>query len=314
MNIKKILIFMLILAGNVFNIQAQPDIKNPAKMPNRYYLMNAENWARKTVFRENADTLVLELTARFGNPWMKLRAIYSWIAFNIDYEIPDQNNSSESYSNPEEILTGKKSNSAGFANLMCYLCQRAGLECATISGWSKSTPGDLKAIDWSKPNHSWNAVKINGEWRYCDVAWATGYTKEGDKTKYREKYSDAYFNMPVEKIFLQHYPEDPVWQKEYPMTKAAFDNLPLFYREFFTMNVNDLNLITKKLQKNNPGKLTFRFRTPFAVNSVHFSGWDTSLPFIKMEDQYSITVRPWKLTPVIIFYVNNNPLVAYIAD
>jgi transglutaminase/protease-like cytokinesis protein 3 len=314
MTMKKILLYLLFIFVPFCWLLAQSDIKNSTQIPSRYYLVQADENAKRISYRGNTDLLVKELTEPYGNPFLKWRAIYTWIALNIDSKIQFNNNISIYSEDTEIILAIKKTTNKGYAKLMEYLCNKAGLECTTITGWVKTTPKDIQQINWSEPLNAWNAIKINGEWRYCDVAWATGYTKEGKKEKYRKNYSDAFFNMSVHDIFLQHYPEYPFWQKEYPMTKASFEDLPLFYREFFTMNIHDLNIMTRNLKKNSRGKVTISFRTPWAIHSIHYSGCQTVLPFKWIKDKYFIKVNPGEKGTVVTVYVNNNPLVAYIAE
>ena len=51
---------------------------------------------------------------------------------------------------------------AGFANI----------ECVIIDGYGKTAQNPIDTH--STPNHSWNAVKLNGDWFLCDATWSAG--------------------------------------------------------------------------------------------------------------------------------------------
>lgn len=55
----------------------------------------------------------------------------------------------------------EKQNVLGYANAYQYLCNKAGLFCAQISG--KANTG----ID----GHVWNVIKLNNEYYYIDTTW-----------------------------------------------------------------------------------------------------------------------------------------------
>ena len=57
----------------------------------------------------------------------------------------------------------------------CY-CSYSGMHCVTLPGWAKGVdykPG--APITSTPPNHSWNAVFIDGNWQLVDCHWATRY-------------------------------------------------------------------------------------------------------------------------------------------
>jgi len=70
-----------------------------------------------------------------------------------------------------------------FMYFHCYVipvdncrCSYSGMHCVTLSGWAKGVdykPG--APITSTPPNHSWNAVFIDGNWQLVDCHWATRY-------------------------------------------------------------------------------------------------------------------------------------------
>jgi len=67
-------------------------------------------------------------------------------------------------------LLNKKAVCQGFAYAGLYLCQRAGLECIYVTGQlCTSTTNDT----WT--NHSWNYVKLDGQWYMMDLTTDGGF-------------------------------------------------------------------------------------------------------------------------------------------
>lgn len=61
-------------------------------------------------------------------------------------------------------LVDGKALCGGYSQLFCALCREAGLECRTFIG----------SVDGYDDGHAWNAVLIEGEWRYVDPTWNDG--------------------------------------------------------------------------------------------------------------------------------------------
>ena len=64
------------------------------------------------------------------------------------------------------------------------MCRHANLHCVTLIGWAKGV--DCRAgsvITRTSPNHSWNAVYIDGSWQLVDCHWATRYMQTENTRK-----------------------------------------------------------------------------------------------------------------------------------
>ena len=68
----------------------------------------------------------------------------------------------------------------------------------------------LKIAGQTVPNHSWNAVKLEGKWYLCDATWAAGYT-DMNTYLFHFDYDDKYFLMPPEKFAETHQPVEESW-------------------------------------------------------------------------------------------------------
>lgn len=193
------------------------------------------------------EKLATIIRANFNRPEERARAAYAWIARHIDYDIKALNKPvkvvSYSYSTEEEKLQKEKEVQRelalrtlrrhkavchGYATLFKQVCEQMDIECVTISGTAKIYESDIGRMP-GNPNHAWNAIRINGQWKLVDATWGAGYIN-GNPPKFYEDYDDIYFFTPPEKFFLNHYPSDPKWLFV-KMTPEAFAWLPLYYPE-----------------------------------------------------------------------------------
>ena len=199
------------------------------------------------------DQLAKLINRDFKLPEEKARAIFTWIALNIDYDIKALNSKPEiisfSYSTQEEklfreqkieedlaIQTLRKGKAVcqGYSTLYKYLCDLASIECVIVPGTSKTRKTDIGKLPRNN-DHTWNAVKINNEWKLIDVTWGAGYTNE-NATRFIPAFNDYYFFTSPYKFFLNHYPEDSAWLL-IDISKETFANLPLYYSSFYKLNV-----------------------------------------------------------------------------
>jgi len=72
------------------------------------------------------------------------------------------------------------------------------MHCVTLAGWAKGVdykPG--APITSTPPNHSWNAVLIDGNWQLVDCHWATRYLQAERNTPESLVYEYVLFTIPI---------------------------------------------------------------------------------------------------------------------
>ncbi|EKD32189.1 MAG: transglutaminase protein [uncultured bacterium] len=207
----------------------------------------------------NPDQLAKRINRDFNNPEEKTRAIFTWIALNIAYDIKALNYKPQrisfSYTSEEEkiyklekineelavqTLRRKRAVCQGYSTLFKYLCDLVSVECIVIPGSSKSRKGDIGKFP-GRSDHAWNAVLINDEWKLIDVTWGAGYANE-NSSQFVPSFNDHFFFTPPDKFSLNHYPEDPAWLLT-NISKETFANLPLYY---FSFNNKDVEVAEPK--------------------------------------------------------------------
>lgn len=171
--------------------------------------------------------LALRLTAQLKTDVERFRVLYYWVTHNIrgTYYLTMEN--ARLYENwghdPkalneqlrefkktvfDQLLNKKETLCTGYAFLLQELSGYVGLECKIVHGYGLIN--DLKALESQIPNHSWNAVKLDGKWYLCDATWASGTIDEVTH-RFEFRYDDSFFLMTPSEFAKTHRPLDANW-------------------------------------------------------------------------------------------------------
>jgi hypothetical protein len=168
----------------------------------------AARFPRQTV--RDLPTLAHELTAPFPSHTDKARAIFTWLHYNISYDVERFFNGTLCGSTPQSTLQSGLAVCEGYASLFTTLATHAGLESIVISGHGKGygytalAPGS--SIPPYKAGHAWNAVRIDGgEWKLIDACWGAGHV-QGKGMPYVAKFTPEMFSMTNEEFGIKHFP------------------------------------------------------------------------------------------------------------
>lgn len=172
----------------------------------------------------NLPVLAHQLTAHLATDVERFRAIYYWVCHNIsgDYDLMTKNDRKRhklrndpkglrdwNYQFKKEVfkrlLDDNETLCSGYAYLIRELCALAGLECEIIYGF-----GNEVKLDADTPNHSWNAVRLNGKWYLCDATWSSGFT-DMSTFMFTFEYDDRFFLMEPLEFAKSHTPVDKKW-------------------------------------------------------------------------------------------------------
>ncbi len=175
----------------------------------------------------NLPRLAYGLTSQLNTEVERFRAIYYWVCHNISgqYNLMEENKRkrkklkyrSEALNLWNEdfkkevftkLLHDKETLCTGYAYLIKELCNLAGLECEIVQGYGRAN--NIKIDGLKGPNHSWNAVKLNGKWYLSDATWSSGLI---DMSTYlfEFKFDDTFFLMEPSEFIKSHRPMDEKW-------------------------------------------------------------------------------------------------------
>ncbi|MDX1665894.1 MAG: transglutaminase domain-containing protein, partial [Saprospiraceae bacterium] len=155
-----------------------------------------------------------ELTAYLIEPAVgdleKVRSIYTWITHHITYDqkAVEGEKVGRINRNIQDILNRGKAICSGYANLFREMCALADMEAVVVDGYSKGTLTSRPNL--KRPDHAWNAVVIDDEWRLLDATWGASVIDRNND--FVQTYRSSYFLTPPELFVLNHLPLDPRWQ------------------------------------------------------------------------------------------------------
>lgn len=147
----------------------------------------------------------------------KVRAIFIWVAGNIEYDIANiyAINFYETKENKiNKALKTKKGICENYAALFTEIATGCGITSYIIEGYTKQN-GFTDYIP-----HAWCAAYVDSAWYMFDPTWGSGYINGG---KFYKKINNEYFKTLPSTLIKSHIPFDYLWQfLNYPVTNQEF--------------------------------------------------------------------------------------------
>ncbi|MEO6818678.1 MAG: transglutaminase domain-containing protein [Ginsengibacter sp.] len=166
---------------------------------------------------KTTDDIAKFINANFTNDNDKARAIFIWVATNIQYDIENMfaiNFYEKREDKISKPLRTRKGICENYATLFNDICGKTGIESYLVEGFTKQN-GFTDYIP-----HAWCAAKIDTLWYIYDPTWGSGYVNNG---KFIKKISNDYYKVNPATIIKSHMPFDYMWQfLNYPVTNQEF--------------------------------------------------------------------------------------------
>ncbi|KAI7505440.1 hypothetical protein KC347_g7985 [Hortaea werneckii] len=143
----------------------------------------------------------------------RLRAIFTWVAERITWE-----EDFEGMIDTRRVIQAKRGCSQEIAMLVREMCTAVGLYAEEVHGYLKS-PGEVLDLDMvARPNHWWNAIIVDGEWRImdCSLANPTNPRRGAYSTASSQVAENWYFLARPMEICYTHIPLLPEQQHLVP--------------------------------------------------------------------------------------------------
>lgn len=225
---------------------------------------------------QNVKILSDKLTKPFSQDIEKFRAIYRWVCYNIenDYGLYSQHKYRlENYRNDPEslkqwnnefsrkvfnkLLNKHQTLCTGYAYIIRELAYYANLKCEIVHGYGRTPNSNVEGVSF--PNHSWNAVELNGKWYLCDATWSSGRI-DNTKGGFVRQFDEIYFLTDPAYFIKNHYPIDTQWVLLDSLpTLSTFLNAPLMYKNSLKHNIIAATPMTFKTVAKKGEKKTFSF-------------------------------------------------------
>src|SRR5450759_502438 len=152
------------------------------------------------------DGIAGYVTSNFKTDKEKARAIFIWIASNIQYDI-DNMFAINFYEQKEEKISKALRNRKGicenYAALFNDVASKSGIISFMIEGYTKQN-GFADYIP-----HAWCAALIDNSWFMFDPTWGSGYVSNG---KFYKKINNDYFKVAPSTLIKSHMPFDFLWE------------------------------------------------------------------------------------------------------
>ena len=166
---------------------------------------------------KNTDLIASYINSNFTTDKDKSRAIFIWVASNIQYDI-DNMFAIDFYEKKEDKiakpLRTRKGICENYASLFTDICQKSGVKSFVIEGYTKQN-GFTDYIP-----HAWSAALVDNSWFLFDPTWGSGYVNGG---KFFKKINNEYFKASPSTLIKSHIPFDYLWQfLNYPVTNQEF--------------------------------------------------------------------------------------------
>jgi hypothetical protein len=212
-----ILLTALLVAGLCVNVRARP-----AAIPDtsqRYASIDKIALAIPDSQTGNTQQIAYFVNTNFKTDSDKTRAIFVWVASNIQYDIDNmyvyaQNNQVKIGDIIIQALKTRKGICQHFAEVFNDICLKSGLQSYVIGGYTKHN-GVI-----NKLSHAWCATRVDGQWFLFDPTWGSGYVSHGRTIR---EIRDSFYKVPPSQFIKSHMPFDPMWELlNYPLTNQEF--------------------------------------------------------------------------------------------
>ncbi len=163
------------------------------------------------------DNIAKYITTNFQTEKDKTRAIFIWVATNIQYDV-DNMYAMNFYEKKEEKiakpLKTRKGICENYAALFNDICSKSGIKAFVVEGYTQQN-GFADYIP-----HAWCAAQVDSVWYLFDPTWGSGYF---DEAKFIRKINNDYYKTNPSTLIKSHMPFDYLWQfLNYPITNQEF--------------------------------------------------------------------------------------------
>ncbi len=166
---------------------------------------------------KNTNLIANYITSNFVTDEDKSRAIFIWVASNIEYDIENMfaiNFYAKKEDKIAKSLETRKGICENYALLFTDICIKSGIKSFVIEGYTKQN-GFTDYIP-----HAWSAAIIDSSWVFFDPTWGSGYVDGG---KFFKKINNEYYKTNPTTLIKSHIPFDYLWQfVNYPITNQEF--------------------------------------------------------------------------------------------
>jgi hypothetical protein len=254
----------------------------------------------------------------------KVRAMYSWMLANIEYDPDEYNKFDYSFKNYRErnekeekvrqkvikrTLKSGKAVCEGYAMLFEKLCELQGINSYLVRGDVKNNFEDIGRP--FKNNHMWNVITIDDNPYLFDATWGAGKWSGSSFTKDPDYF---YFKTNPEQLVNTHYPsmdEDTLLEKG-SRDRESFAAMPLIINKQIQLEDIETPKRGVLIGEEYINEILFVINAPAPKTISYLDGNEKkTLLFTKSETSFNFTVPYNSRLQNILIYFNDKPALAY---
>ena len=191
--------------------------QKPAAVVNEFAATDAKALKLPDSLTTTTDGIASYMNAHFKTEKDKTRAIFIWLASNIQYDVENMF-AINFYEAKEDLirkpLASRKGICSNYAALFNDISTKSGITSFVVEGYTKQN-GFTDYIP-----HAWCAAMVDSSWFMFDPTWGSGYINAG---KFYKRINNGYYKVKPALIIKSHMPFDYLWQfLNYPVTNQEF--------------------------------------------------------------------------------------------
>ncbi|XP_032767090.1 kyphoscoliosis peptidase isoform X2 [Rattus rattus] len=205
--------------------------------------------ASQVTVKSGLNELVSDLLQEAHSDLERVRAIWIWICHHIEYDVEAAQEKDRQAFKPTNILRTRKTNCDGYAGLFERMCRVAGVQCVTVSGYSKGFGYKTGQSFSGEFDHAWNAVYLEGRWHLISL---------------HSSYNEFYFLTHPALFIEDHFPDNKNWQLlKPPQSLRQFENNMYHKSEFYNKGMLSAHPETPMIRTvNGKATVTIESRAP----------------------------------------------------
>ena len=175
----------------------------------------------------------------------RLRAIFTWVSERVAWE-----EDFEGEIDTRRVVQSKRGCSHELAALVVEMCHSINIHAEVVRGHLKTPGGDLDLDALNRPNHYWNAILVDNEWRIMDCSLASPTNPRRTLfSSISPTIAEPFYFLakPLETCYT-HIPLDAAQQHIVPpispdVLLALPCALPSYFRQSLSLHAYDTSLI-----------------------------------------------------------------------
>ncbi|KAL4221741.1 hypothetical protein ACF0H5_019996 [Mactra antiquata] len=196
-----------------------------------------------TVLNKPVEALVEYLIEGYDDDISKVRVLFRWLTNQPIHRMQVLEKEPKVKTSALHHLWMLRCKKQRYTQTFSTLCRYAGLYCVIIHGAVKGVHYQIgDRVDMTKHYGEWNAVCVDGEWRFIDALWGVCDVKDQGDGRGRFSCDERFFLPDPKDLMVTHFSESPRWQLlDSPRPIETFEEAAYLKNRFFELGMQVLS-------------------------------------------------------------------------